>query len=66
MDKWDIKPDMCINASQVRAYNFSGGWVRETEVTNEGVSVEWLDEIIQTAQERTENVYQLLSNKYEG
>lgn len=66
MDKWDIKPYMCINASQVRAYNFSGGRVRETEVTNEGVSAEWLDEIIQTAQERTENVYQLLSNKYEG
>lgn len=66
MNEWGIAPDMPINAKNVRAYNFSGGRVIETEVTNEGVSAEHIDEAIQKAQAKTEDIYKLLGDEYEG
>lgn len=66
MNEWNIKQDAPINAKNVRAYNFSGCRVTETEVTNEGVSAKHIDEAIQQAQAETEDIYLLLGDEYDG
>jgi len=46
IDKYAISPECAISTTDVRAYNFEGGEIKETEITRHGFEVKFVDDVI--------------------